>query len=259
MFWPNMSHDIHNCVAKCTVCNSCKPHQQKEPLQMHDVPDRPWSIVASYLLPWNGSNYLVTVNSHSGFYEIDMLTSTSSIAVMKQLKNHFSRYGIRRCCQVTDTKGLWQSWSCSLSSWRNQILFCSELEQYIYRRNRRHILKVPEPPPQQEQPGLDDVNTNEPNMEVTPNMPSANPTSSVRRRSRVRKHNEQGNQRWQTSPAAPPGVVGIIFPYILTPIPNLYDHSFPRYGQITFLTFRRPTTYDLDLWPNICQSRCTHT
>ena len=37
-------------------------------------------------------------------------------------------------------------------------------------------------------------------------------------------------------------VVGIIFPYILTPIPNLYDHSFPRYGQITFLTFRRPPT-----------------
>ena len=30
----------------------------------------------------------------------------------------------------------------------------------------------------------------------------------------------------------------------LTPIPNLYDHSFPRYGQITFLTFRRPT----NLW-----------
>ena len=42
-------------------------------------------------------------------------------------------------------------------------------------------------------------------------------------------------------------VVGIIFPYILTPIPNLYDHSFPRYGQITFLTFRRPTTLTFDL------------
>ena len=45
-------------------------------------------------------------------------------------------------------------------------------------------------------------------------------------------------------------VVGIIFAYILTPIPNLYDHSFPRYGQITFLTFRRPTTltFDLKFW-----------
>ena len=45
-------------------------------------------------------------------------------------------------------------------------------------------------------------------------------------------------------------VVGIIFSYILTPIPNLYDHSFPRYGQITFLTFRRPTTltFDLKFW-----------
>ena len=33
-------------------------------------------------------------------------------------------------------------------------------------------------------------------------------------------------------------------------IPNLYDHSFPRYGQITFLTFRRPTTltFDLKFW-----------
>ena len=40
------------------------------------------------------------------------------------------------------------------------------------------------------------------------------------------------------------------FPYILTPIPNHYDHSFPRYGQITFLTFRRPTTltFDLKFW-----------
>ena len=40
------------------------------------------------------------------------------------------------------------------------------------------------------------------------------------------------------------------FPYILTPIPNLYDHSFPRYGQITFLAFRRPTTltFDLKFW-----------
>ena len=40
------------------------------------------------------------------------------------------------------------------------------------------------------------------------------------------------------------------FPYILTPIPNLYDHSFPRYGQITFLTFRRPMTltFDLKFW-----------
>ena len=44
-------------------------------------------------------------------------------------------------------------------------------------------------------------------------------------------------------------VVGIIFAYILTPIPNLYDHSFPRYGQITLFNLIGDTT-DLDLiWP----------
>ena len=53
-------------------------------------------------------------------------------------------------------------------------------------------------------------------------------------------------------------VVGIIFPYILTPIPNLYDHSFPRYGQITFLTFRRPTTLTFDLWPKILKIFVSH-
>ena len=56
-------------------------------------------------------------------------------------------------------------------------------------------------------------------------------------------------------------VVGIIFPYILTPIPNLYDHSFPRYGQITFLTFRRPTTltFDLKFCENTDKQTNTHT
>ena len=49
-------------------------------------------------------------------------------------------------------------------------------------------------------------------------------------------------------------VVGIIFPYILTPIPNLYDHSFPRYGQV----FNLSATYDLDLWPKILKIFVSH-
>ena len=48
-------------------------------------------------------------------------------------------------------------------------------------------------------------------------------------------------------PRPPRHQVGWDIPLHLTPIPNLYDHSFPRYGQITFLTFRRPTTLTFDL------------
>ena len=94
LFWPRMSKDIENFVKMCAVCNSCKSHLQKEPLMMHDMPSRPWSIVATDLFQWNGNNYLVTVDSYSGWYEIDLLGSNSSIAVIKKLKNHFPRYGI---------------------------------------------------------------------------------------------------------------------------------------------------------------------
>ena len=75
--------------------------------------------------------------------------------------------------------------------------------------------------------------------------------AKTRTNTQTHKHtNKQGNQRWQTSPAAPPGVVGIIFPYILTQSRISTTNSFPRYGQITFLTFRRPTTltFDLKFW-----------
>jgi len=89
LFWPRMSQDIENFVKMCAVSNSCKSHQQKEPLMMHDVPSRPWSIVATDLYQWNGNNCLVTVDSYSGWYEIDLLGSNSSIAVIKKLKKSF--------------------------------------------------------------------------------------------------------------------------------------------------------------------------
>ena len=36
LYCPEMSKDIESRVRACSVCNSCKPHQQREPLKMHD-------------------------------------------------------------------------------------------------------------------------------------------------------------------------------------------------------------------------------
>lgn len=96
LFWPTMSQDIQKYVQSCSICNSCKPHQQKEPLKSHKVPQQPWSIVATDLFEWNKVNYLVTVDSYSGWYEIDALrsTGTNSTEVIKRLKCHFARFGI---------------------------------------------------------------------------------------------------------------------------------------------------------------------
>ena len=47
------------------------------------------------------------------------------------------------------------------------------------------------------------------------------------------------------------------FPYILTPIPNLYDHSFvPEIWPNN--VFNLSATYDLDLWPKILKIFVSH-
>lgn len=76
-----------------SVCNSTKPHQPKEQLKPYPVPDSPWSTVVTYMFEWHGQNYLVLVDSYSGWYEIDLLREITSSAVIKKLKRHFSVHG----------------------------------------------------------------------------------------------------------------------------------------------------------------------
>lgn len=72
VFWPSLNKDIEKECTSCSVCNSMKHHQQKEPLKQHDIPEIPWSIVATDLFEWNGQHYLVLVDSYSGWFEVDL-------------------------------------------------------------------------------------------------------------------------------------------------------------------------------------------
>lgn len=93
VFWPTMTDNIHTEIQSCSVCNSTKPHQQKEPLHLHPVPDLPWSTVATDIFEWHNQQYLVLVDSYSGWYEIDMLRDITAATVIAKLKRHFSVHG----------------------------------------------------------------------------------------------------------------------------------------------------------------------
>ncbi|KAL7890392.1 hypothetical protein AOLI_G00026500 [Acnodon oligacanthus] len=90
VFWPNISTNITEELFSCAVCNSSKSHQQKEPFQLHTIPDLPWSMVAKDILEWHGKHYQVLVDSYSGWFEIDLLRDMTSSAVIFKLKRHFS-------------------------------------------------------------------------------------------------------------------------------------------------------------------------
>ncbi|KAK5868037.1 hypothetical protein PBY51_012484 [Eleginops maclovinus] len=88
-----MSRDITEELLSCAVCNSTRSHQQKEPLQLHPVPDLPWSTLATDIFEWHGKRYLVLVDSYSGWFEIDLLRDVTSSTVITKLKRHFSVFG----------------------------------------------------------------------------------------------------------------------------------------------------------------------
>lgn len=92
-FWPTMTKDIDAYTTSCAICNSTRPHQQKEPMKLHTVPSLPWSTVAADIFEWNNHPYLVLVDSYSGWYEIDQLRDMTSTCVIQKLKRHFSVHG----------------------------------------------------------------------------------------------------------------------------------------------------------------------
>ena len=94
VYWPSMMLDIDSAVASCQPCNSTKPHQQKEPLLMHPVPDPPWSLVSADIFDWNGLQYLILVDSYSGWFEMNTLSDLSSRTVIQKMKRHFAVHGI---------------------------------------------------------------------------------------------------------------------------------------------------------------------
>ena len=93
-YWPRMSSEMMDYVAKCGTCNTFRPEQSKEPLKSHELPTRPWAKVATDIFMFDQREYLLTVDYYSNFWEVELLTSTTSRAVINKLRKLFSTHGI---------------------------------------------------------------------------------------------------------------------------------------------------------------------
>ena len=97
VFWPDMSSKIHEYISICETC--CKfMTEPKETLMIHNILDRPWQKVGIDLFESETTEYLITVDYFSNFWEIDQLEDTTTFTIIHKLKVHFARYEIP--CQV---------------------------------------------------------------------------------------------------------------------------------------------------------------
>ena len=94
VYWPGMLSQIEDVVSNCSVCNTYRQSNTKEPMIPHNVPIRPWSQVGADLFELNKQHYLLLVDYYSGFIKVNTLNSTKSIQIITHCKSQFARHGI---------------------------------------------------------------------------------------------------------------------------------------------------------------------
>ena len=91
-----MAGDIKNHVSTCEACREYERGRTKDTLKSHHTPSWPCQYNAADLFELEGKNYLVTSDYLSDFFELDHLRSTALVSVIRKLKAHFARHGIRK-------------------------------------------------------------------------------------------------------------------------------------------------------------------
>ena len=90
-----MTKDIKKeAVVKCEICTAFQAKNVKQPMQTHEIPDRPWSRVSSDLFTLNCKEYVVLADSYSDFIEVSELKGTTANYIIEFLKEQFSRHSI---------------------------------------------------------------------------------------------------------------------------------------------------------------------
>jgi transposase InsO family protein len=89
-----MTTEIKRRAEACSVCRQFTEDQQKEPLMPHPTPTRPWQKVGVDVFTFERTDYLLTTDYLSGFFEVERLPSKTVADITYCLRQHFARHGI---------------------------------------------------------------------------------------------------------------------------------------------------------------------
>lgn len=94
VFWIGLTKDVIDFVERCSVCQKTQRKNPKEPLILKCIPSYPFEIVATDIFTLKNVDYLLIVDSYSGFFDFKKLYQNTSKEVIEILKTWFSVHGI---------------------------------------------------------------------------------------------------------------------------------------------------------------------
>lgn len=94
LYWPHMSAEIKETVARCSICQRHANQQQREPLIPHVVPELPWNKLGMDIMDFQNKSYLIVVDFHSHYPELRLISHKKSEDVIAALKSIFAVHGV---------------------------------------------------------------------------------------------------------------------------------------------------------------------
>ena len=90
-----MNKQIEDIISKCSICQTYRSQQQREPMLSTIVPNLPWEIASSDLFEFEGESYIIVTDHYSGYLDIHKLSPDQTTStVIDRLKQVFSTHGI---------------------------------------------------------------------------------------------------------------------------------------------------------------------
>jgi transposase InsO family protein len=95
VWWPGMNADIEKSVRRCGECQQVQSSPPLAPLNPWKWPSRPWArLHLDFAGPFQGKTILVLIDAHSKWIEAICTPSTSSSAVIDELRTLFAKFGL---------------------------------------------------------------------------------------------------------------------------------------------------------------------
>ena len=95
VWWPGLDKALDQKVKTCVSCQSSRNLSPVAPIQPWEWPERPWSrLHVDYAGPLSSYMFLVVVDAHTKWMDINMVKNATSSATITALRSMFATHGI---------------------------------------------------------------------------------------------------------------------------------------------------------------------